>query len=47
MVAKRVVVWVISIAVGLAAGYATVFAFGTQQFHFSVSILCCSSMDLA
>ncbi len=30
MVAKRVVVWVISIAVGMAAGYATVFAFGTS-----------------
>ena len=38
MVAKRVVVWVISIAVGMAAGYATVAAFGTSVNRYAVDL---------
>jgi|TARA_B110000263_G_C15271234_1_gene493602 hypothetical protein len=38
MVAKRVVVWVISVAVGMAAGYATVAAFGTSVDYYAVDL---------
>ena len=38
MVAKRVVVWVISTAVGMAAGYATVAAFGTSVNRYAVDL---------
>ena len=38
MVAKRVVVWVISIAVCIAAGYATVAAFGTSMDRYAVDL---------
>ena len=38
MAAKRVVAWVISIAVGLAAGYATVAAFGTTLDRYAVDL---------
>ena len=38
MVAKRVGVWVISIAVGIAAGYATVAAFGTSVDRYAVDL---------
>ena len=38
MVGKRVVVWVISIAVGMTAGYATLAAFGTSVGHYAVDL---------
>ena len=38
MVAKRVVVWVISVVVGMAAGYATVAAFGTSVDRYAVDL---------
>tara|TARA_B100001245_G_C22579456_1_gene288118 strand:- start:93 stop:323 length:231 start_codon:yes stop_codon:yes gene_type:complete len=38
MVAKRVVVWVIAVAVGMAAGYATVAAFGTSVDRYAVDL---------
>ena len=38
MVAKRTVVWVISVAVGMAAGYATVAAFGTSVDRYAVDL---------
>ena len=38
MVAKRVAVWILSILIGVAAGYATVAAFGTSVERYAVDL---------
>ena len=38
MVAKRVAVWLLSITIGVAAGYATVAAFGTTVDRYAVDL---------
>ena len=38
MAAKRVTVWLLSITIGVAAGYATVAAFGTTVDRYAVDL---------
>lgn len=38
MAAKRVAVWLLSITIGMAAGYATVAAFGTTVDRYAVDL---------
>ena len=38
MAAKRVAVWLLSITIGVAAGYATVAAFGTTVDRYAVDL---------